>query len=469
MDDSKNYIDNLFRSKGIVVPSNRNSLFEEFVIDEINKQLVSQILDNQIMITDSWKLKNRIKDIQLQPLTIPNATVEKLYDACLDLKKNRLDDIIYCELVGLEGTGLSFDEKGETISGTPLQSGDIKLALKFRISGETENSVLNEKVISLIINPDPKSLWKNLQSNENDPYWKEDNLSEFQSLGQKHIVVSSKRGRSHANVAGFRDDDFAYKYFEKTGWSIISVADGAGSAQLARKGSALACKSVVSYFEENFTEAILSEFDDILLEYKNGTGEDVQKKLSFFIYNHLSKAAHFAHKQIEFFALDSKNSMKDFHSTLIFALFKKYEFGYAILSFGVGDCPIALLNSDLTEVSLMNWLDVGEYGGGTRFITMPEIFQSDKFTTRFKFKFVDDFSFLMLMTDGIYDPKFIVEANLEKVEKWQDFVKDLNGDNSDGLSVTFNPKNAEIANELSKWMDFWSPGNHDDRTLAIVF
>ena len=28
---------------------------------------------------------------------------------------------------------------------------------------------------------------------------------------------------------------------------------------------------------------------------------------------------------------------------------KKYDFGYAILTFGVGDCPIGLLNKDLTE------------------------------------------------------------------------------------------------------------------------
>ena len=61
----------------------------------------------------------------------------------------------------------------------------------------------------------------------------------------------------------------------------------------------------------------------------------------------------------------------------------------------------------------MNWIDVGEFGGGTRFITMPEIFKSEKFATRFGFKLVDDFSYLMLMSDGIYDPKFVVENALQ--------------------------------------------------------
>jgi hypothetical protein len=117
----------------------------------------------------------------------------------------------------------------------------------------------------------------------------------------------------------------------------------------------------------------------------------------------------------------------------------------------------------------MNWLDVGEFGGGTRFITMPEIFVSDKFATRFGFKIIEDFSYLMLMTDGIYDAKFVVEANLEKLEKWKEFIEDLKGNNEDNAKVDFEESNTEIANQLSTWMDFWSPGNHDDRTLAIVF
>ena len=37
------------------------------------------------------------------------------------------------------------------------------------------------------------------------------------------------------------------------------------------------------------------------------------------------------------------------------------------------------------------------------------------------------------------------------------------------ITVEFKPENTEIANQLSAWMDFWSPGNHDDRTLAVIF
>jgi hypothetical protein len=175
------------------------------------------------------------------------------------------------------------------------------------------------------------------------------------------------------------------------------------------------------------------------------------------------------HKQLEAFAAAAGVPLKDLNTTLIFTLFKKYDAGYALLSFGVGDCPIAVLNKEVTEVHLMNWLDVGEFGGGTRFITMPEIFQNEKFATRFGFKLIKDFSYLMMMSDGIYDPKFIVESNLPDIKKWKAFLSDLYGKNEDGARVELNVANKEIEQQFSAWMDFWSPGNHDDRTLAIVF
>jgi hypothetical protein len=100
---------------------------------------------------------------------------------------------------------------------------------------------------------------------------------------------------------------------------------------------------------------------------------------------------------------------------------------------------------------------------------MPEIFQNEKFSTRFGFKLVKDFSYLVLMSDGIYDPKFSVEANLANIKKWQAFFEDLGGQNDDKIRVELSSDNDKITEQFSQWMDFWSPGNHDDRTLAILF
>lgn len=469
MEETKKYVEAFLLQNKITISNNEISLFHDFIADEANINSVRIIQENQKMIMANWVLKTRIEDIILQSVTLPNGTVNKKYEAKIDFLKLDWQDIIYSEIKDLENSGLEFNNNEYLLFGNPLISGDLKFRFLFRVNGEEENSKLNEKIITIIFNPDPKSLWKNIESDKNDPFWKEDNVAVLSNFLDKKIVISSKRGRSHANVGSFRDDDFAFKNINETGWSVICVADGAGGYPLTRQGSKLACDSIIKYFEKNFNEAYLKEFDETLLNHHNKTDEDSSKKISHFVYNNLSKAAHFAHKEIEEFALKNEKQLKDFHSTLIFALVKKYDFGYAILTFGVGDCPIGLLNNDLTEIKLMNWLDVGEFGGGTRFITMPEIFQSENFSTRLGFKLVDDFSYLMLMTDGIYDPKFVVEANLEKIDKWNEFLEDLQGKNEDGFKVDFNKENIEIANQLSTWMDFWNPGNHDDRTLAIIY
>jgi hypothetical protein len=469
MEETKRYLESFLFQNKIDIPKNKQSLFENFITQESNIVAVKMIKEKQQMIMKDWKLINRIDDIMQQSVFLPNGTVNKVYESKIDFIALGWDDIISFEIKNLEDTGLTFDSKKELFSGNPLLSGDLKIKFLFKIEGEDEETPLNEKILTLIINPDPKSLWKNIESDQKDPFSKEDNVAVSSQFLDKNIVVASKRGRSHANVGSFREDDFAFKNFSTNAWSILAVSDGAGSASLSRKGSKLACDSVVNYFEENLNAENLNQFDEIVLNHYNKTDPESSKKISHFVYNNLSKAAHFVNQKIEEFANQNEEELRKFHATLIFALVKKYDFGYAIVTFGVGDCPIGLLNKDLTEVTLMNFLDVGEFGGGTRFITMPEIFQSEKFSSRFGFKLVDDFSYLMLMTDGIYDPKFVVEANLEKIEKWNEFISDLKGNNEDGSKVDFDSKNPDIAAQLSTWMDFWSPGNHDDRTLAIIY
>jgi serine/threonine protein phosphatase PrpC len=495
MSNTKSYIEKLFAANAIVIGPSKRTMFEAFASKEENIEKVRIIQKNQNEMIEKFQILNRISDIMQHPVQIPNGTVGKAYESQFDFIKLGWNDVVYSEFEGLEDYGLHYDNQSELISGTPTQNGEFKIKLKFRVTGEAEDSVLNEKLINLIINADPKSLWKNLDSDKKDPFWKADNVSEFKPIGDKHIVVSSKRGRSHANVGSFRDDDYAFNHFENTSWSIVAVSDGAGSAKASRKGSTIACEEVVAYFKNNLTNEVSNQFDELLNDYnKESNGADIvepvptqnsetnsenavvaeevettKNKIGKFIYNNLGGCAKTVYNKLEEFATLKEINIKELHSTLIFTLFKKYEFGYVVLTFGVGDCPIGVINKDQTDFKLMNWLDVGEFGGGTRFITMPEIFVSDKFPTRFGFKIIDDFSYLMLMTDGIYDAKFVVEANLEKLEKWKEFIADLEGNNEDKAKVVFDKNNAEIAGQLSVWMDFWSPGNHDDRTLAVIF
>ncbi len=465
--DTKQYIDALFRTRNIMVDPKQNGIFEQFVNEQTCTDAVQKILHLQHTIMANWELRRKADDILSAPWAIPNGTVDKPYHTVLNFAERGLANAALLEVKGTELCGLNYDASTATISGTPTASGDFAITIEFRLAGEDEG-LRHTRKLPLIINPNPKSLWKNLPSDTSDPYWKEDDVAVASPLGDRHIVVASKRGRSHANVGSFRDDDFAYTHLPDTGWSIVAVSDGAGSAPYARKGAQLACDAIINYFStmpEGLTQA-----EELFVSHFAQPTDDTSRKIQMLLYDALGKAAFSAYKRLEDFAKQHTMAVKDLHATLIFTLVRRYSFGYAILTFGVGDCPVAVLTHDAAEVHMMNWLDVGEYGGGTRFITMPEIFQDTrKFASRLSFRLLPDFQYIMLMTDGIYDPKFVVEANLEKPEKWQEFLEDLRGRNEEGIKVRLEPGNTEVANQLSGWMDFWSPGNHDDRTLAIIY
>lgn len=107
--------------------------------------------------------------------------------------------------------------------------------------------------------------------------------------------------------------------------------------------------------------------------------------------------------------------------------------------------------------------DGGEYAGQTRFLTMKEIFTPESIMSRLKYSIEEDFSALLLMTDGISDPFFETDANLNKVEKWNELWDNIKSE------VDLTDDNTESQYQLLKWLNFWSPGNHDDRTIAILY
>jgi serine/threonine protein phosphatase PrpC len=486
---AEKYIAYLFQRKGISVPPEQQALFNKFVHTEANIDLAVDIIDKQDEIMKNWKLENRINDISHLAVVIPNARAGESYSATLNLEKLNLADLIILNLEIPQELGLSFENKTNSIAGTPLISGDFNLKLIYRLKEEEEEiedePVRHEKIIPLIVNPDPKTLWKNIPSDQNLPFAKPDFSSRAGRLGDKNIIAASKRGRSHQHSGSFRDDEFAFAHIDESGWSIVAVADGAGSYSLSREGSRLACEAIIEYFQTSEELDSDADFEKDVLYYsktRDRGGLDEARKKSIAI---LYKATVYAHNRLNKLAQDTriahfelynnpkaKNDIDYFHTTLAFAMYKKYDFGFLILSFGVGDCPIAVINEAKTQTTLLNKLDVGEFGGGTRFITQREIFHSQDIPmqTRFNFHVSNNFSALILMTDGVYDPKFEVEANLSKHERWLAFLDDLNGNNEDHVAVPLDPEVTPTdAEPLLQWLDFWDKGNHDDRTIAIVY
>jgi hypothetical protein len=466
MDETEKYIRSLLQQQGLNIPHNCEAAFQEFVLNKENSNNVKSIRHLQETMTKNWQLIARREELKSLQIALPNGNEGKPYKAEFNFGHFGLEDITSYGLAGFEDTGLEYDAVSKIISGVPSKSGDIALHFIYNFEGEPEDAAPNQKSITIIINPDPKSLWKDIPSDANDQFAKPDNVTEKASLMGKTLLVSSKRGRSHANKGSFRDDDYAFAELE-SGWGIIAISDGAGSAKYSRKGSAIACNSVIEYLQANFTRDNTAILDEAIAAYQKD--RSIEAKLHDIAFPYLLAAAKKAYSDIEFLAQAVDAPVSEFHATLAFVLVKEYAGGYAFLSFGVGDCPIAIVDRNFEWVKPLNTLDVGEFGGGTRFITMPEIFKNVEADNRFNFEFVEHSPYLVLMSDGIYDPKFEVEANLAKPERWKLFFEDLEGKNNEGVSLTFDVNSIGQEEKLSQWMDFWSPGNHDDRTLAILF
>lgn len=432
-------------------------------------------------------------------LNMPNAKENQIYNQTVEMPKVSSAqlpevEILLDDVVGLEQDihGLQLmvapDKHSFAITGTPTLEhfrkdgatalSTFELTLKYHFSGmemPAERPVLERKV-QFVINQDPRKLWRDIPvdwENMTEPKYKKDDIQidyvkvEALSDGtpQKDIVAASKRGRSHAQEGKPRDDHFKMSHMDN-GWYIMAVADGAGSAKYSREGSRIACEEVTNYCMAQLANS--KDFESAVKQYnehKTESESDARKAVGDYIYKIVGTAAFKAHKSINAEAAIKKLPAKQYATTLLLAICKKFEFGWFIATFWVGDGAICLYNKQTHTAEVLGVPDEGEYAGQTRFLTMPEIFKdATSLYQRLRFRIVDDFTALFLMSDGVSDPKFETDANLNNPDKWDALWTDLK---ENGVGLT--DDNEETKNQLLAWLDFWSPGNHDDRTIAILY
>lgn len=357
--------------------------------------------------------------------------------------------------------------RGILIKGTPTIAGDFDIELKYKYNGWLNGDPIPERKFKFVVNPDPRSLWKDIPTDTNIKFFKKDYISDYVTVEekdngpQKDIVAASKRGRSHAHEGRARDDDFQLFHNDENGWYVIVVADGAGSAKYSRKGSEVACKTSFEYCKQALASP--EELENAIFALNSTEESTSNRAISTLIYNIVGGAAHKAHRAILEVAKANDDQARDYSTTLLLAICKKFDFGWFVASFWVGDGAMCIYDKDRQYIKLLGTPDGGEYAGQTRFLTMKEIFTPESIMSRLKYSIEEDFSALMLMTDGISDPFFETDANLNKVEKWNALWDNINSE------VDLTDDNSESQYQLLKWLDFWSPGNHDDRTIAILY
>lgn len=394
-----------------------------------------------------------------QPVVqLPNASAGKPYSAPLAEVLRLSAAIRDAHLHGHERTGLAFDAETALLCGVPEEAGEFLFELSYRFAGDHTPGPELRRRIQLTVNPDPKSLWKNLPSDREDPYWKPD-AAKALLRPSRTMVAASQRGRSHAHEGRFRDDDFVIDYLDDSGWYLLVVADGAGTAAASRRGSQRACAEVRTFVREQVGAFFNPGFMVALGAWNTGAGdEEARRTVSDASYRLIAGAAHAALLGIKHESAQSGMAEKDFATTLLFALARPIGSRWFVAAYWVGDGGIGIYRRG-QEVRVLGEPDGGEFAGQTRFLTTAEVWAPDEIQRRIRLDIVPDFTAIVLMTDGVSDPKFDTETSLKLVERWDALWEEL-----EPLLQGEAPEAA-----LLEWLDFWSTGNHDDRTIAALY
>lgn len=428
------------------------------------------ILDAQIITESSHSsqegaTKSDIKPTERSVNQMTNAMVGRPYDFQIELNR-------------LEGTNIDFSLQSFAdqfapfdlsvsehngilrIEGTPNEDarGDQTFFLDYTLDGDKQL----RSIFTLLVNPDPKTLWKEIEPDENAPFKKPHTATDRLVGNDFQILAASRRGRSHAQEGKFREDDYAVRIDSDHDWYYLVVSDGAGSAKLSREGSRLACHTAIDFLEFKVAELLEPKIDDFVTadEAKRPV---IEKEIRGILYQVLAGAAFASYKKIEAQAETSGDPIKDYSCTLLIGIVKKHKDKNFLASFSIGDGAIAAYDARSRSVQMLSTPDGGEFSGQTRFLTMKDVIgNASDMMSRIRHHLIDDFnaSALFLMTDGISDPKFSTDKNLLDSNKWLEFCADLTG------HVDLDADDAD--SQLLEWMNFWSQGEHDDRTLAIL-
>ncbi|MFT5589236.1 MAG: hypothetical protein ACI9ZF_001410 [Bradyrhizobium sp.] len=401
-------------------------------------------------------------------LRLPNARVGMPFDQDLVMRDAGADKLVYCEITLPPELGLTADLRSGTLQGTPLIAGEYRLAVGYHYASQSPAEKRLASV-TLVVIPDPKSMWQDLPSDQQDPYWKPDQACEAIDGNAFQVIAASKRGRSHAHAGSFRDDDFRIAQLVQSGWSISVVADGAGSAKFSRRGAALICERAMRHLQTTLDGAAGLAIDSAAQAYATAIADQVaaatasQERLRQTLHNSVyltvGHAAYYALKAIADECAshaDKTTAIKDYASTALIAACKRYDFGTLCIAYWVGDGVVAVYSKS-AGVTLLGEVDSGEYSGQTRFLDATEVTQ-EALLKRCRFVITGDLSALVLMTDGVSDPKFETEERLAQAVDWDAFWN--------GIEPVITSGDAE--NKLLAWLDFWAQGNHDDRTIAVI-
>ena len=415
------------------------------------EKVPAEIEQNRLEIENVFR-RSKYEDVRFQ---VDNARVGQAYQSKITvISPHDAGEISYkAESFKFPDTQFYFDEDTQSIQGQPVEANPIEFSFQFIAEDETRSAQCRLNVIA-----DPRSLWKVIEPEAGQEFAKTHLDQAMIDTPNYKIVAASRRGRSHEHVGSFRDDDFAIHLIEDSPWSVITVADGAGSAKYSREGSRIAVEIVQNEFQRYLNPYTIDDLNNDLAKWQVGSQDQVTVGIATKLNQQFHHVYYEIYKsilnQIELQATNLGANTKDFSTTLLVAVVCKLADKTFVSTFSVGDGAIALYSE--SNLRLMNDPDGGEYAGQTRFLDRSI---AQDFTNRLKIGCFTDVDAILLMTDGISDPIFETDSGLLNLAKWQKLYAELD--------PIMQIESADTA--LLEWMHFFTPGHHDDRTMAVLW
>lgn len=250
------------------------------------------------------------------------------------------------------------------------------------------------------------------------------------------LVGASLRGKQHAHEAKFREDAFAIA--SSSGWNIAAVADGAGSATLARVGAPIATRTCVASLTRR-----LAGLDNI--GSAAWTSEPIQNAIESAIRDAQDELAREANRR--------QVALRELSTTLLVAIHQATAASQRVFAAQVGDGLIAA-SSPSRGAFILTTPRYGEFANETEFLTGIKA-TSDITTYISEAREIPlDLRYLVLLTDGVADDFLPAKIRLPKlIEQFPGIMR---------LGEAAAPQ------ALLALISYNKRGSFDDRTAVVI-
>ncbi|PPU64377.1 hypothetical protein XcodCFBP4690_09450 [Xanthomonas codiaei] len=367
---------------------------------------------------------------------------------------------------GLQGSGLRFDAASGVLSGVPSAATatgeEMHFAAGFLPLDAAAGAPLQAGVASLLVNPDPRALWKQREPDAALGLRKPHTATAHARIDGAYAIAASVRGRSHANAGSFREDDLAIATDRDARWLVCAVADGAGSAPLSRRGSELLTRHVVATLAAHLEGVeFWARQQGLQWQHHADLLPRLQPRLLDAMQASLASASQALLGHASLLGVDEGALA----STLMLTAVRPCGAQSLVLSYWIGDGAAATYDVDSGALQLLGQADAGEYSGQTRFFLSDALAGNTPAAVQARMRCVwlPAGARVILMSDGVSDPKFGTERALQDPAHWQRWWQ---ADLAPPLSAVQDL--AALPQALVEYLGFWYPGEHDDRTLLIL-